>query len=194
MSSNLTASAIFLVLRCKQKENQPLMLVFFMTPMKVICMKKIALTIATTLIATAVLVACNGSTTNASDISSSGAEPTGKAVCTSLANWQSVGIGMSATQVQDRLGAPAKIISTSTSTEYHYERCRGFLKIETAATTTTAEKLVVINVEGVVLINGVRGVIAVTSPERINATIRCEFDYYNHTEEEGFCRDSSNPY
>ncbi|MDO8344829.1 MAG: hypothetical protein Q7T48_16630 [Cellvibrio sp.] len=157
-------------------------------------MNRISALVASSVFALITLVACNASTTNASDVSSPGAAPRGKAVCTSLANWQSVGVGMDATQVQDRLGAPAKIITSATSTEYHYERCRGFLKIETAATETTPEKLVVINVEGVVLINAVRGVTAVTSPERIDATIRCEFDYYNHTEEEGFCRDSSNPY
>ena len=165
-----------------------------MTHMKVICMKKIALSVATSLIAAIFLVACNGSGTNASDVSSGGAAPRGKAVCTSLANWQSVGIGMSATQVQERLGAPAKIISNSTSTEYHYERCRGFLKIDAAATETTEEKLVIINVEGVVVIGGLRGVTSVTSPERIDATIRCELDYYNYAEEAVVCRTSGNPY
>ena len=117
--------------------------------------------------------------TNASDVSSPGAAPRSKAVCTSLANWQSVGIGMSATQVQDRLGAPTKIISTAISTEYHYERCRGFWKIETDATSTTAQKTSVVDVEGVVSIGGARGVTAVSSPERIIDKIICEFDYYN---------------
>lgn len=157
-------------------------------------MKKIALSIATTLIASIVLTACNGSGTNASDVSSGGAAPRDKAVCTSLANWQSVGIGMSATEVQNRLGAPAKIISVPPNTQYHYERCRGFWQIDKEATETTEATTVVTNVGGIVVISGLRGVISVTSPERIDKKIICEFDYYHYSEEAGVCRTSNNPY
>ena len=165
-----------------------------MTHMKVICMKKIPLSIATTLMAAVVLVACNGSGTNASDVSSGGAAPRSKAVCTSLANWQSVGLGMTATQVQDRLGAPAKIISSPPNTQYHYERCRGFWSVDKEATETTEATTVVTNVGGIVVISGLRGVISVTSPERIDKKIICEYDYYNFPEEAGVCRTSSTPY
>jgi predicted small secreted protein len=218
VSSNLTASAIFcIVLQCKQKKIR-LRCGFFMTHMKVICMKKIALSVATTLIASVFLAACNGSSTNASDVSSGGAAPRDKAVCTSLANWQSVGIGMSATEVQNRLGAPAKILTDATSTEYHYEKCRGFLKLEaeatddTPATATAAAipgkpaKYVITNVGGVVVISGARGVTSTTSPIRIDELVVCELDYYTHPYDsiysvntKGYavstnCRASNNPY
>jgi hypothetical protein len=178
-----------------QAEEYPLQCGFFMTHMKVICMKKIALSVTTALIASALLVACNADSINASDVSSPGAAvPLSKAACTSLANWQSVGIGMSATQVQERLGAPAKIISVPPDTQYHYERCRGFWQVDKEATETTAATTFVTDVGGIVVISGARGVISVTSPERIDKKIICEYDYHNYSEEAGVCRTSRTPF
>jgi outer membrane protein assembly factor BamE (lipoprotein component of BamABCDE complex) len=158
---------------------------FFMTHMKVICMKKIALSVAITLMATVVLVACNGSTTNASDVSSDGSAPNGKAVCTSSNNWQSVGVGMNADQVQARLGKPIRFTATSDSTVYFYESCRGFAK-KTAdavpATDTTAyipAKYTVTLKGGSVTINGNRGVTSIAGPEP-ETEFSCELDFYNY--------------
>ena len=167
-------------------------------------MKKIVVSIATTLAAAAVLVACNGDGINSSDVSSGGAAPRSQAACTSSANWQSVGVGMSADQVQARLGAPIQIKSSPPNTEYFYEKCRGFLKLESEATdgtpavdaiaaTATAPavaavpakpgkpaKYIVTNFGGVVVTSGARGVISTTSPARDEAAIICELDYYNN--------------
>ena len=167
-------------------------------------MMKIVISTATTLMAAAVLLACNGSGTNSSDVSSAGAAPRSQAACTSSANWQSVGVGMSADQVQSRLGAPIQIISTATSTEYHYEKCRGFLKLVSEATEGTPAvdavpavgataavaavpakpgtpaKYVVTNFGGVVVISGARGVTSTTSPIRDEELIVCELDYYSN--------------
>ena len=162
-------------------------------------MIKIVISTATTLMAAAVLVACNGSGTNSSDITSED-QPLAKAVCTSLKNWKEVGIGMSAAQIEARLGRPAKIDSTTTTTTYTYERCRGFL-IQTAdavpATGTAAAipaKFSVTDVSGVVVLSGSRGVTSVTTPERIDEMSACELDYYNYREEQGICRNSSTPF
>ncbi len=154
-------------------------------------MKK-TIALITILLSTIILVACNGSTTNnASDVSSPGAAARDHAACTSSANWQSVGIGMSADQVQARLGAPIRIITNSTSTEYYYEACRGFL-FEKASTppkasvppavpaSPVAAAYTIKEIGGVVVISGSRGVTSVTSPLRIEEAFNCELDYYKY--------------
>lgn len=172
--------------------------------MKVICMKKITLSVATTLIAAVFLVACNGST--GSDITSGGASTVTKAVCTSLNNWQSVGIGMSAAEVEARLGKPATITSTDTSTTYQYERCRGGYfqdKAAVAATATTPEVPAEYSTyysSGQVILSSSRGVTSVVTPVlKSDKPMSCEWDFYNYPTNYGgggtfVCRTASNPF
>jgi hypothetical protein len=164
-------------------------------------MKKIIVSIATTLIASLALVACNSDITNASDVSSGGAASLAKAVCTSSNNWQSVGLGMTASQVQARLGAPASIVAVPPNTEYHYERCRAGLFHKADATETKAEDDVNIYFGGVVQISGNRGVLSVVSPILdSDLPMHCEWDLYNYpfNYEGGVgpsrCRTSNNPF
>jgi predicted small secreted protein len=187
VSSNLTASAIF-----------------FGSLLEAISMKKIVISIATTLIAATVLVACNGST--GSDITSGGAAPVSKAVCTSLNNWLSVGIGMSTAEVEARLGKPSTITSTDTTTTYQYERCRGGYfqdKAAVAATATTPEVPAEYSTyysSGQVTISTSRGVTSVTTPVlKSDKPMSCEWDFYNYPTNYGgggtfVCRTASNPF
>ena len=163
-------------------------------------MKKIVVSIATTLIATLVLVACNGDGTNASDLSSSGANtPLAKAVCTSSNNWQSVGLGMDASQVQARLGAPARIVAVPPNTEYQYERCRAGLFITKKATKEEPEERTTFYFTGVVVISGNRGVLSVTPPLlSAEFPMICEWDLYkfptNYGNDFSQCRTFQTPF
>jgi hypothetical protein len=147
-------------------------------------MMKIVISTATTLMAAAVLVACNGAT--GSDITSGGATQNARATCSSLANWQSVGIGMSSDQVQARLGVPSKITTSQSDTTYSYEACRGFKILVTEAIPATATTPAVdatystTLTGGTVSISGARGVTNVKSPDRIEEKVICEWDFYNY--------------
>jgi outer membrane protein assembly factor BamE (lipoprotein component of BamABCDE complex) len=162
-------------------------------------MMKIVISTATTLIATAALVACNGST--GSDITSGGSSAITKAVCTSSNNWQSVGVGMSASQVEARLGKPASISSTAESTTYFYERCRAGLFHEADATETTPEKDVTIYFGGTVQIGAAKGVVSYKSPQLEGGKpMHCEWNLYDYPFNyqggvgPSVCRTSNNPF
>jgi hypothetical protein len=167
-------------------------------------MIKIVISTATTLLAAALLVACNGSGTNSSDVTSGNAAPVAIATCASSNNWQSVGMGMSASQVEARLGKPRQITSTKTETAYIYEACRGFkitVKDAVAATTTTPAvppEYGTTLTGGIVTINNATGVSSVKSPERIEEKVVCEWDFYNYPYAAGqtnrVCRESNNQF
>ena len=149
------------------------------------------------------MVACNGST--GSDITSGNAAPITKAVCTSLNNWLSVGIGMSTAEVEARLGAPGTIATTDTTTTFTYERCRSGSFLVTAAvegTDTTPAKSAVYETfyfSGQVVFSSSRGVTSVLTPVlKSDLPMACEWDMYNYPFNYGeagrVCRTASNPY
>lgn len=138
------------------------------------CMNKIFALIATSVFALSMLVACNGSTTNASDVSSSGTTPPASPSCTNSTNWKGVGIGMSATQVESFLGKPAKIVATPEQTEYTYEACRVFAIFD----ETTGDIKSFTLIPGTVVLSGLRGVTSISSPIRLEA-ISSEVDPTN---------------
>ena len=150
-------------------------------------MKKIVISIATTLMAATVLVACNGGTGN-----NDGTGSVAKSVCTSSANWNAVGLGSSLSQVRSVLGQPVETVVTTESTVYTYSNCRGFVTAINATTGATSGT----DVGGNVVWTAAKGVTQINSPKRITTAIICELDYYNYPKgsAEEICRTEANPY
>ena len=134
------------------------------------------------------LVACNGSTGNNDGSGASLA----KAVCTSSANWNAVGLGMSLSEVQGILGRPGETTVTTSSTVYAYDSCRGFV---TSVDETTGASSGT-DVSGSVTWVGGRGVTAINAPIRITGAVLCELDYYNFPKGSTNtpCRAANNPF
>ena len=151
-------------------------------------MKKFAISIATTLIASVVLVACNGSSSDNGTSTSTSL----RATCTAAANWNALRTGMSLGDVQKYLGAPTQVTVTSSSTVYSYEACRGF--ITTIDETTGA--ISGTDTGGTVTWSGSLGVSSIVAPKRVEDAIYCELNYYDHPRvfSTGNCRTSSNPF
>ena len=134
------------------------------------------------------LVACNGSTGNNDGSGASLA----KAVCTSSANWNAVGLGMSLSEVQGILGRPTETTVTIASTIYAYDACRGFVTAVDEKTGASSGTDVGVSVTWV----GGRGVTAINAPARITGEILCEVDYYNYPKGSNNvpCRAANNPF
>ncbi len=150
-------------------------------------MMKIVISIATTLISATVLVACNGSTGN-----NDGTGTVAKAVCTSSANWNALGLASSLSQVRGVLGQPTEVVVTTNSTIYTYDNCRGFVTAVDATTGATTGT----DVGGNVVWTATNGVTQINSPKRITEAILCELDYYTHPKGSAteVCRTQANPF
>jgi outer membrane protein assembly factor BamE (lipoprotein component of BamABCDE complex) len=152
-------------------------------------MKRILISLATTFVATTLLVACNGSFSEGN----TPAPPTfAKAVCTSSANWSAVRIGMTLSEVEDVLGKPDSRTTTTSTTDYTYDSCRGFVTAVNATTGATTG----IDVGGSVSWSTKTGVTSIVDPKRITTAIFCELDYYTYPKNSGVevCRTAQNPF